>query len=242
MTTMKSYSISLKKINQLSYLIKSIPLHVLNRSKYFRNIKGLFWRISSLEEKYKVLMNQFIKSRVRADELAGIKKRRGISALKEEIKKGNTGFSAISYGSDGTTVNFGSKKISTALQDYVTRYSELLETLKYLIANIYNDPPGKRDSFNGYITKKRTKANKDFDFNYLIDFNKHLWNSQKHQSDISLTPIVYKQSGVIMPRLHAGGRFRKADFETFVNESLDNLIELLKFIRNRFQSNSQNNL
>lgn len=240
MLVKKSYSISYKKINELSHLIKSIPLHALNRSKYFQNIKDLFWRISSLEEKYKVLVNKLGKSRIRADELAEIKKRKGIGAFAEEVKKGDTGFSAISHGSDGTTINFGSKKIVTALQDYVNRYSELLETLKYLIADIYNDPPGKRDSFNGYIVKKHTKANEDFDFNYLTDFNKYLWNFQKHKSDISLTPIVYKQSGMIMPKLHAEGRFRQVDLETFIDESLDNLIELLKFIHSRFQSNSQN--
>lgn len=240
MTATKSYSISYKKINELFHLIKSIPPQVLNRSKYFQNIKDLFWRTSSLEEKYKVLVDKLIKSRIQADELAEIKKRRGIGAFEEEVKRGNTDFSAISHGSDGTTINFGSKKIVTALQDYVNRYSELLETLKYLIADIYNDPPGKRDSFNGYIVKKHTKANEDFDFSYLTDFNKHLWNFQKHQSDISLTPLVYKQSGVIMPRLHAEGRFRQVDLETFTDGSLDNLIELLKFIRSRFQSNSQN--
>ena len=230
MKTTRNYSFSYKKINKLSLLVKSLPPQVFNQSKHFQSLKDLFWRISSLEEKYKALMSKLAESKAKADELAEIKKRGGIDAFAKKVKGGNTGFSAISHGSDGITINFGSKKIGTALQDYVTRYSELLETLKYLIVDIYNDPLGERDSFNGYIARKTTKSKKDFDFDYLTDFNKHLWNAQKHKSDISLTPITYKPSGMIMPKLHAEGRFRRVNLETFTDESLDNLIELLKFI------------
>ncbi len=233
MKTTKSYSISYKKINELSILVKSLPLQAFNQSKHFQSLKDLFWRVSNLEEKYKALMDKLAESKLKADQLAVIKKQGGIDAFAKRVKKGNTGFSAISHGSDGTTINFGSKKIVTTLQDYVTRYSELLETLKYLIADIYNDPLGKRDSFNAYIAKKTTKAKKDFDFDYVTDINRYLWNAQKHQADISLTPIIYKQSGMIMPKLHASGRFRKINLETFADESLDNLIELLKFIHRK---------
>ena len=156
------------------------------------------------------------------------------------MSKGQSGFSSTSYGSNGITVNFGSKKIDTVLQDYITRYSELLETLKYLIADIYNDPLGERDSFNAFIAKNTTRMKNDFDLSYLTDFNKYLWNEQKHHSDISVTPIIYKPDETVMPKLRAEGRFRKVDITIFTEESLGNMINLLRFIHNYCQSNSQN--
>lgn len=233
--TTKTYSISYQKINNLSHLGKTLPLQRFSQSEYFKNIKDLFWRISNFEEKYKALMKKITDSKIKADELAGIKKRGGFTALDERLKRGNTGFSAISYGSDGETINFGSKKIDAVLQDHITRYSELLETLKYLIADIYNDPLGERDSFNAFIAKNTTRIKNDFDLSYLTDFNRYLWNEQKHQSDISLSPMIYGVDNVVMPRLRAEGRFRRVDLETFVEESLDSLIEFLKFIHSRLQ-------
>lgn len=238
--TTKTYSISYQKINDLSRLGKTLPLQRFNQSEYFKSTKDLFWRISNLEDKYKALMKKITDSKIKADELVGIKKRRGFATFNEKLKEGKTGFSSISYSSDRKTIYFGSKKIETVLQDYVTRYSELLETLKYLIADIYNDLLGKRDSFNGYIARKTTKSKNDFDFSYLTDFNKYLWNKQKHQSDISVTPVIYKLDTIIMPKLRAEGRFKKVDLETFIEESLDNLIGLMRFIHNQCQENSQN--
>jgi len=58
MITTKSYSISYQKINELSHLGKSLPPRVFNNSKYFKSVKDLFWRITSLEEKYKTLMEK----------------------------------------------------------------------------------------------------------------------------------------------------------------------------------------
>lgn len=226
----RTYTTSYKKINMLSYLGKSLPPQIFNNSKYFRNVKNLFWRITSLEEKYKTLMRKITDSEMLVDGLVGIRNRGGLKALNERLSKGQSGFSSISYGSDGSTINFGSKKIDTALQDYVTRYSELLEILKYLLVDIHNDPLGKRDSFNQYIFRKSTKITQDFDFSYLTDFNKYLWNEQKHQSDISTTPIIHKSGGIIMPNLRVGGRFKKVNIKIFVEESLDNMINLLDFI------------
>ncbi|PJE68227.1 hypothetical protein COU94_02965 [Candidatus Shapirobacteria bacterium CG10_big_fil_rev_8_21_14_0_10_38_8] len=240
MITTKSYSISYQKINELSHLGKSLPPRVFNNSKYFKSVKDLFWRITSLEEKYKTLMEKIKDSEMRADYLIGIRDRRGLKALNERLSKGQSGFSSTSYGSNGITVNFGSKKIDTVLQDYITRYSELLETLKYLIADIYNDPLGERDSFNAFIAKNTTRMKNDFDLSYLTDFNKYLWNEQKHHSDISVTPIIYKPDETVMPKLRAEGRFRKVDITIFTEESLGNMINLLRFIHNYCQSNSQN--
>lgn len=236
----KTYTTNYQKINELSHLGKSLPPRVFNNSKYFRSVKDLFWRITSLEEKYKTLMEKIRDSEMRTDDLVGIRDRGGLKALNERLSKGQSGFSSISYGSDGVTINFGSKKIDTALQDYVIRFSELLETLKYLLADIYSDPLGKQDSFNRYIFRKTTRVSQDFDFDYLTDFNKYLWNEQKHQSDISVTPIIYKSNGMVMPKLRAEGIFRRVDLETFVEESLDNMIDLLKFIQNFCQDDSQN--
>lgn len=240
MKTTRNYSISYQKINELSHLGKSLPPRVFNNSKYFRCIKDLFGRITSLEEKYKILMEKIMDSKMRADDLVGIRVRGGLRALVERLSKGQSGFSLISYGSDKVTINFGSKKIDTVLQDYITRYSELLETLKYLIADIYNDPLGERDSFNAFIAKNTTRVKNDFDLSYLTDFNKYLWNEQKHQSDISVTPIIYKPNGIVMPKLTAEGRFRRVDITIFTEESLEGMINLLSFIHNHCQSNFQN--
>lgn len=226
----KIYTTSYQKINELSHLGKSLPPQVFNNSKYFKNVKGIFWRITSLEEKYKILMEKIRDSEMQADDLVAIQDRGGRKALGERLSKGQSGFSSISYGSDGATINFGSKKIDVALQDYVTRFSELLETLKYLLADIYSDPLGKKDSFNQYIFRKTTKASKSFNFDYLTDFNEYLWNEQKHQSDISVSAMIYKPDGMVMPRLRAGGRFGKLDITIFTEESLESVISLLKFI------------
>jgi len=233
MTTTRSYSICYQKINELSHLGKTFPLQRFNQSEYFKNIKGLFWRVSNLEGKYKTLMGKLVDSKMQADELVGIKKRRGLAALNERLSEGQTGFSSISYSSDKETINFGSKKLASVLQDYITRYSELLETLKYLIADLYNDPLGERDSFNAFIAKNTTRIKNEFDLGYLTDFNRYLWNEQKHQSDISLSPMIYGADNAAMPQLRAEGRFRRVDLETFVAESLDSLIDLLKFIHSR---------
>lgn len=233
MITTKTYTTDYQKINELSQLAKNLPLQIFNQSKYFQSVKDLFWRMSNLEDKYKILMTKIRDAQESAGNLAGYLERGGITALKEQLKLGKHVFSSVSYGSDNTTINFGSKKIVTALQDYVTRYSELLETIKYFLVEIYGDFLGDRDSFNRYVTRDTTKSKNDFDFSYFQDFNGHLWNKQKHQVDIYLTAMTYKQNTMFMPKLGANGRFKQVDLETFIEESLDNMIRLLGFVQNR---------
>ena len=91
-----------------------------------------------------------------------------------------------------------------------------------------------RDSFNAFIVKNTTRIKNEFDLGYLTDFNRYLWNEQKHQWDISLSAMVYSPDNVIMPKLRARGRFGRVNLETFVAESLDSLIDFLKFIHSRF--------
>lgn len=238
MITIRNYLIDYKKINELSRLGKTLPLGRFSQSNYFSSIRDLFWRISNLEEKYKILIEKIRDAQESADNLVGYLERSGIVALEKQLSQGKHGFSSVSYGSNKASVNFGSKKIVTALQDYVTRYSELLESVKYLLADIYGDSLGDRDSFNRYITRDTTQSKNDFDFSYLRDFNNHLWNKQKHKVDIYLTAITYKQQRMLMPELRANGRFLKVNLETFIEESLDNLIELFKFIHSLCQDNS----
>lgn len=230
MGTMKTYTINYQKINELSLIGKSLPPSVYNKSKHFKNVKDVFWRVTNLEEKYKVLMGIIRDSEVRADELIAIRESGGVKALDEELSKGKSGFFAIMYGSDGVTIHFSNKKIDTALQDYISRFSELLETLKYLLADIYNDPLNSRDSFNKFIIQRKPQVAQHFNFDYLTDFNKYLWNEQKHQSDISVTPLTYNSSGLIMPKIRAEGRFKKQDLKISIDESLENMIELFKFV------------
>ncbi len=232
MNTTKTYTISYEKINELSHLGKSLPPGIFNRSKYFKNLKDMFWRVTNLEEKYKILMGIIRDSKVRADELVAIRENGGVKALDEELSKGKGGFFAIMYGSDGVTIHFSNKKIDTALQDYISRFSELLETLKYLLADIYSDPLNNRDSFNKFIIQRNPLVAQHFNFDYLTDFNKYLWNEQKHQSDISVTPLTYNSNGMIMPKISAGGRFKRQDLKTCIDESLENMIELFNFVHN----------
>lgn len=232
MITTKNYTINYEKINELSLLGKSLPTKLFNRSKYFKNVKSVFWRVTNLEEKYKILMKQIIESEMKADDLISVRNRGGIKALDGKLSKGKNGFSSISYGSDNVTIHFGTKKIDTVLQDYVSRFSELLETLKYLLADIYDDTLNKQDSFNKFIKLNKPEVAQHFEFNYLIDFNKYLWNEQKHQSDISVTAITYTPNGIIMPKMRAEGRFKNQDLKPFIEESLENIIKLFKFIHN----------
>lgn len=239
MITTKIYTTNYRKINELSQLAKSLPLQVFNQSKYFQSVKDLFWRMSNLEDKYKILMTKIIEDQEESDNLVGYLERSGITALEEQWKLGKHGFSSMSYGSDKTTIYFGSKKIVPALQDYVTRYSELLETMKYFLVEIYDDFLGDRDSFNRYVTRDTTKSQDYFDFSYLHDFNQELWNKQKHQVDIHLTSMIYKQHKMFMPKLGAGGRFRQVELLAFIDESLDNSIKLLKFVNGKCQEKAQ---
>lgn len=232
MTTTKNYSIDYTKINELSRLGKTLSLGKFSQSNHFSSIRDLFWRISNLEEKYKILMEKIRNAQESANNLVSYLERGGITALEEELRRGKHGFSSVSYGSDKASINFGSKKIVTALQDYVTRYSELLESVKFLLAEIYGDFLGGRDSFNRYITRNTTRSVNDFNFGYLRDFNDYLWNRQKHHVDIYLTAMTYKQQRILMPELMANGRFSRAKLETFIEESLDHLIELFEFIHN----------
>lgn len=231
MSTMKTYTINYQKINELSLIGKSLPPSVYNKSKHFKNVKDVFWRVTNLEEKYKILMGIIRDGEVRADELIAIRENGGVKALDEELSKGKSGFFAIMYGSDGVTIHFSNKKIDTALQDYVSRFSELLETLKYLLADIYNDPLNNRDSFNKFIILRNPQVAKHFNFDYLTDFNKYLWNEQKHQSDISVTPLTYTSSGFTVPEIRAEGRFKRQNLKTCLDESLESMIELFKFVR-----------
>lgn len=230
MNITKNYTIDYKKINELSLIAKSLPPNIFNKSKYFKNVKDLFWRVTNLEEKYKILVGIIRDSEVRADELIAIRNSGGIKALDEELSKGKSGFFAIMYGSDGVTIHFSNKKIDTAPQDYISRYSELLETLKYLLADIYNDQLDNRDSFNKFILLKKPQVAQYFNFDYLTDFNKYLWNEQKHQSDISVTPLTYTSNGFVVPEIRAEGRFKRQNLETCLDESLENMVELFKFV------------
>jgi len=230
MITTKTYTISYEKINKLSHLGKSLPPEIFNKSKYLKNLKDLFWRVTNLEEKYKVLVGIIRDGEVRADELIAIRESGGVKALDEELSKGKSGFFAIMYGSDGATIHFSNKKIDTALQDYISRFSELLETLKYLLADTRSDPLNKQDSFNKFIKHKKPQVALHFDFDYLTDFNKYLWNEQKHQSDISVTPLTYDSGGMHLPTIRAKGRFNKQDLKICIDESLDNTILLFQFI------------
>lgn len=239
MITTKNYTINYEKINELSLLGKSLPAKLFNRSKYFKNVKGVFWRVTNLEEKYKILMSEIRDSEMKADDLVSIRERGGIKALEEELRKGKSGFYSTSYGSDGVTIHFVSKKIDTALQDYISKFSELLETLKYLLADIYDDTLNKQDSFNKFIKLNKPQVSRHFDFNYLTDFNKYLWNEQKHQSDISVTAITYTPDGTIMPKMRAEGRFKNQDLKTFIEESLENIIKLFKFIHDNAKMTKQ---
>lgn len=231
MNTTKTYTIDYKRINELSLMAKNIPPGIFNKSKYFKNVKDMFWRVTNLEEKYKVLVGIIRDSEVRADELVAIRNNGGVKALDEELSKGKSGFFAIMYGSDSVTVHFSNKKIDTALQDYISRYSELLETLKYLLADIYNDQLNNRDSFNAFILLRKPRVSQHFNFDYLTDFNKYLWNEQKHQSDISVTPLTYTSSGFIGPEVRAEGRFKRQNLKICLDESLETMIELFKFVR-----------
>lgn len=228
----RSYTVSYEAINKLSYLCKSFPTGLINKSKYFKSLKDIFWRITALEDKYKTLINKIIDTKVHADNLVLIKRRGGVEALEDVLKKGKSGFSSVSYYSDGKTINFGTKRIDPLLQDYITRYSELLEILKCMLADLFNDKLGAKESFNAFVSHKDSKIGQLFDFEYLRDFNKYLWNEQKHQSDVSMTPFIYDGNILINPKLRAEGRFKKSNMDDFLSESLDSLIKLVEFIHN----------
>lgn len=103
MITTKTYTTNYRKINELSWLAKSLPLQIFNQSKYFQSVKDLFWRMSNLEDKYKILMTKIIEDQEEAVNLVGYLERSGITALEEQWKLEKHGFSSMSYGSDKTT-------------------------------------------------------------------------------------------------------------------------------------------
>ena len=232
MITTRTYRINYQSINDLSHIVKNLPLHRFNNSSYFNNIKDLFWRMSNFEEKYKILMQQIQESRIKADDLAELLDKGSFDKLEAHLAKGNHGFSVITYSSDKTKIYFGTKRIVTPLQDYITRYSELLETFKYLLADIYNDPLAPRDSFNGYIAIATTQSKNDFNFTALTEFNRDLWNKQKHHGDIKLSAFIYNEGNMAMPKIKLQNG-SGVEVETFIENSLENMNLLAEFIRNK---------
>jgi len=226
----KTYAIAYEKIGELTTLTRTLPVEIFNQSPYFFQVKDLFWRIDNLEEKYKTLMWQIKSTEMEADKLVSLLNTQGIVAVQESFKGGRHEFSSLSYGSDLKTVHFGTKKIDTALQDYITRYSEILETSKYFIAFNFNDYLEDTDSFGGYVNKSTPKNDKLFSFDYLIDFNKYLWNEQKHSSNIGTSAISNRGDVLEMPQLRSKGRFNGMNIERFLDESVEHLIKLFKFI------------
>jgi len=226
----KSYTISYERINELTTLARTLPVEIFNQSPYFFQVKDLFWRIDNLEVKYKTLIKQIKSTEMEADKLVSLLNTQGMTAVQRSFKGGKHGFSSMSYGSDQKTVHFGTKKIDTALQDYVTRYSEILETSKYFIANQFNDYLEDTDSFSGYVNKSTPQNDELFSFDYLIDFNRYLWNEQKHSSDIGTSAISNQGDILKMPLLRSRGRFNCMNIEEFLDESIENLTKLFKFI------------
>ncbi len=231
----RSYSIDYTKINDVVTLVRTLPLPPINRSPYFSQIHHIFNRVGNLSGKYKVLMDVIMADRQGADKLIDIWVRGGRSALEAGLKKRKSGFNEVGY-SDTGVIKFSTRHINPALQDYIGRYAELLETVKYLLADIYQDHLGDRDSFNQFIAGRTTRCKQDLNFDYLTDFNKCLWNEQKHSTDISVTPIIYERGKRVLPKLRIdAGRFKRMDLDKFLEESLNKMIELLRFIHSKMK-------
>ena len=130
-----SYSIDYTKINQVSTLAKTIP--GISTSNYFKHVKDIYFRADSLENSYKNLVGTVSDSRIKADDLISVFVSGGSSALEETLKNGKDGFSTISYGSGNNgRLNLSLVGASHYFQEYVNKYSELLELLKFILAEI----------------------------------------------------------------------------------------------------------
>ena len=235
--TSHSYPLNFTKINELTALVNTLPLQFFAKSKYFNNIKDTFDRISNFEEKYKKLVHAILEAKERADELSEVYFSQGMNACMEKSRSMGSLFPAISFGNQ--RINLSSKRIKTALQDYITRYSELLETLKYVLEVIYNEPLRQDDSFNKYIARLTPTSKQMFDLSYFTAFNRHLWNKQKHRTDVSVSPIIITASSRMNPHIRPmSGSFNNTDIDSFIEESVLRMIELIKFIHSHFQSSN----
>jgi len=129
--------------------------------------------------------------------------------------------------------------LSNSTEDYIGKYCELLEILKYILVEQYNDDvkTNRRSTFNEYAKQGKHSPVLDdgFDFSIIRDICK-LWNHKKHHGILKVTSYIISDNLPAIPRLDTRDKNSICNdlcIEDFLDLTLSELKKLLLLIHGK---------